>query len=350
MAALTRRALVVLGALSLAALLAWASSSRWWTSAPGPADVARPVPSSPATTSPADSARPRAASGQTKRALHEARTLHRQGASAYHARLFAQGERVVLVTADGFTTFDADGSAQEHPRALGPVAAVHGDALVFWRSGSLREVSLSGQDERRLLDMPEPPRYLLASGDRIAWIHSGGATGTSLGTLAGGQVRVVYQAAFGVSAPVLHAGSVYWVALRDDASWNVGRVDLDGGHEAWSEAHQGRPPAMLAVGHDGVYFYAGLQRGVRRLTFGLDREASVASGVVCSPLTVSRQVVCAQVGGLFAVSSSNPAPRFVAPERSGPITALAVTNESVVWVAENGDDRLVVRSVALPAP
>jgi hypothetical protein len=353
MAAPTRRALVLAGVLSLATLLSWAGMSLRAPAAPEPPTPSRPAAASHAATSPAgrsptEVARPRPAAEQTGRALPEVHTLHRQEASAYHARLFAEGDRIVLVTPNGFTTLQ-HGRSETHALALGSVAAVHGDTLVFWRSGSLREVSLSGQDERSVVSVPQPPRYLLASESRLAWIHSGGATSTSVWTLSGGQARVIHRTAFGVSAPVLHAGGLYAVVLRDGGSWSIAHFDLDGEHVTSSEAHQGRPPAMLAVGHDGVYFYDGPQRGVRRLTFGLEREGSVSSGVVCSPLAVSSQVVCAQVGGLFAVSTSSPAPRFLAPER-GPVTALAVTRDRVVWMAESGEDQLVVRGVALPAP
>ena len=330
--ALKHRVFLLSGALSLSAWLSWAGFSLW-TATPGPS---------------AGLERPRSAARKPAPSLPEVHTLHEQGTSAYHARLFAGEDRVVLVTQSGFTTFQAGSSAEEHALSLGPVAVRHGDALVFWRSGSLREVSLSGQHERHLAALPHAPQYLLASEGRLAWIRSGREMGTSLQTLSGGQVRVVYESAFGISASVMRASNVYSVAVRGDGTWSIGRFDLDGQHEVWSETHRGRPPATLAVGPDGVYFYDGPQRGVRRLTFDLERETAVASGVVCSPLAVSSRVVCAQVGGLFEIPPAGTAPRFLASERSGPVTAVAVTSDHAFWVAENGDGRLVVRTVALP--
>jgi len=107
---------------------------------------------------------------------------------------------------------------------------------------------------------------------------------------------------------------------------------------------------MLAVSQDGVYFYDGLQRGVRKLTFDLQRESSVFGGAVCSPLAVFDRILCAQVGGLFDIPHSGTAPRFLASERAGPITALAVTASRAYWVADNGADQLLVRAITLPEP
>ena len=77
---------------------------------------------------------------------------------------------------------------------------------------------------------------------------------------------------------------------------------------------------------------------------------SVVAGVVCSPLAVSDRVLCAQVGGLFEVPLSGAAPLFLASERAGPITALAVARSRIFWLAEKGADRLVLQSVALSQP
>ena len=107
---------------------------------------------------------------------------------------------------------------------------------------------------------------------------------------------------------------------------------------------------MLALGQDGVYFYDGPQRGVRRVSFDLQRETPVLTHLICSPLVVSVQVVCAHVGGLFEIPPSARVPRPLASEHAGPITSLAATSDRAYWVAESGDEGLVVRSIALPGP
>lgn len=319
------------GALFIAAVLSRAGAALW--SAPSrPAPVAeRRAP----TTQKAEQAPPRVS------------TLHEQATSAYHARLFVDDEAVVLITQAGFTTLRPGGAPEEHTVSLGPVAVRQGGTVVFWRSGKLRSVSLSGGDERELAAVARAPQYLLASESELVWIQTDRQAGTSLQTLSSGKVRSLHAAQDGVAAAVLHGAVVYWVTVTRDGAWAIGRVSLDGRPSMSTPAQQGRPPSMLAVGRDGVYFYAGPQRGVRRLSFDLEQEAAVASQVICSPLVVSSRVVCAHVGGIFELSPSARAPRPLAAERSGPITALAATDDRAYWVAESKEHALVVRSIAL---
>jgi hypothetical protein len=319
-------------ALAVAALLAWVSK--------GPGSTLSEA-------SPARTQEPPPAARTATRPLPEVNTLYEQASSAYHARLFADRESVVLVTPTGFTTFLAGKPPAEHAVPLGPVAARQGDALVFWRSGRLRAISLSGEGERDLAALPAPPQYLLASEGQLAWIQATRETGASLQTLSGGEVRVVHESKDSISAAVSSGSVVYWVAGRRDGSWHIGRVGLDGQHTS-TGAHRGRPPAMLALGQDGVYFYDGHDRGVRRLTFDLKHETAVRAQVICSPLAVSSRVVCAQVGGLFDIPPGGRSPRFLASERAGPVTATAATDDRLFWVAESGDERLVVRTALLP--
>jgi hypothetical protein len=326
-----QRWLLSLGALSFAALSWWASTQL------SPATTGASLPSSE---------QPRPAVKKTGGNLPEVTTLYERGGSPYHARLFADEEAVVLVTQTGFTSFRAGKAPEEHAVSLGSVAVRQGGALVFWRDGSLWEISLSGEGERSLAPLSHPPRYLLASQRHLAWIQAVRETGTSLQTLSAGGVRNVYDSDDSVSAAVMRGADVYWILRSRDGSWKIGRVGLDGEHQL-TRAHQGRPPASLARGPDGIYFYDGPKRGVRKLSFDLEREDAVATSVVCSPLVVSNRVVCAQVGGLFEVPASGGTPRFLAAERAGPITATAATDDRAFWVAENGNERLVVRSVAL---
>jgi hypothetical protein len=277
-------------------------------------------------------------------------TLLEQEASAYHARLFADEEGVVLVTQTGFAVLGGGDSVERHTVPLGPVAVRQGGSIVYWRSGWVRQLSLSGGSERHLAALPHAPQYLLASPSHVAWIEVERSARASLQTFSGGAVRAVAEPDGRVCASVLRDAVVYWVLQSQDGSWRVGSIGLDGQPPALTAAHQGRPPAMLALGPDGVYFYEGPERGIRRVTFELDREDAVATHVICSPLAVSSRAICAQVGGVFDIPPGGTAPRFVASEFDGPITALAATEERVFWVAESGNDHLVVRTARLPVP
>lgn len=275
-------------------------------------------------------------------------TLGKQQTSAYQARLFADDSAVVLVMQTGFSTFRDGQATEQHSVALGTVAARQGGSLVFWRAGALRQISLDGAHERRLVALAQSPQFLLASESRVAWIHWDAGTEASLQTLSGGKVQVVQETTDRVCASVLRDAVVYWILQGQDRSWRIESIDLEGQQRRQSEAHQGRPPALLALGLDGVYFYDGPERGVRRSSFDLDREFSVLRNVICSPLVVSSRVVCAQVGGLFDLPPSGTAPRFLASEHDGPITTLAITNDRLFWVAESGTDQLALRSLPLP--
>jgi hypothetical protein len=332
MLASKHRWFLLAGALPLAALISWASRG------PGSTPVGAGSPSRE---------EPPPAAKKAAPPLPEVSTLYEQETSAYHARLFADDDGVVLVTDAGFTTFAVGKAPTRHAVSLGPVAARQGGALIFWRSGTLRTVSLSDGYESELASLPAAPQYLLASEGQIAWIQALEQGGTSLRALSGGAVRVVHESEESVSAAVLHASVVYWVAVHRDRSWSIGRVGLDGQHTATGAQH-GRPPAMLALGPDGVYFYAGPARGVRRLSFDLEQETSVLAQVICSPLVVSSRVVCAHVGGLFHIPPSSSVPRFLAVERAGPVAAVAATSQRAYWVAEAGKERLILRTIALP--
>jgi hypothetical protein len=322
--------LLSLGALSFAG---WVSRDalREWLAPAGPEE------------------RPRVASPIAERALPQVSTLYEQRASAYHAGLFVDESGVVLVTPTGLTTLLPGEGLEEHAIDLGPLAVRNGGSVVFWRSGSLREISLSGAGEREVAALPGAPLYLLASEGQLAWIQLDRKTGSSIQTLSGGDVRVVYDSEKKVCASAMRGASVYWVLQSQDGSWTIDRVSLDGQQRISTAAHHGRPPSMLALGQDGVYFYDGPERGVRKLTFDLAREDVVLANVICSPIAVSSRVVCAHVGGLFEIARPGAAPRLLASEAAGPIAATAATNDRAFWVAESGD-HLVVRSVALSDP
>jgi hypothetical protein len=277
-------------------------------------------------------------------------TLYAQRASAYHAGLFADENAVVLISPGGFTTMVPGGAVEERAVDLGPIAVRQGGSVVFWRSGQLREIALSGEGERELAAVPRPPRYLLAAEGRLAWVQTDRTSGSSLRTLSGGNVRVVHDAEGRVCAAVMRGASVYWVVEGRDGSWAVERLGLDGQLRVSTAAHHGRPPSMLALGEDGVYLYAGPQRGVVELSFDLAREDTLLPNVICSPIAVSSRVVCAQVGGLFEIARAGAPPRFLASEPAGPIAATAATHDRAFWVAENGEGHLVVRAAPLSAP
>lgn len=324
-----------LGAALLAVLASLALLTRA-TSAPAPPPSSAPAREQPTT--------------RRERALPEVRTLLQQDTSAFHARLFADDDAVILATESGFTTLRGAAPPEHHAHELGPVVARQRDGLVFWRSKWLRAVSLAGDGERELVPLPAPPRYLLATGERLAWISAGPDERAAIQALSGGAARTLLEETQPIVAAALGADALYWVSRARDGAWTIRRVGFDGQPPASSAPQRGRPPSQLALGPGALYYYDGPQRGVRQLTLDLQREAAVLPGAICSPLAAGSRLLCAQVGGLFELPQPGARPRFLASER-GPITTLALTHQRAYWVADaamRGRDALVLRSLDLP--
>ncbi len=320
------------GALSLAGVLAWAGIAAWSaTTAPPSPERAQPAPDEP----------------PDERAKPIPTTLYAQASSAYHARLFADEAGAVLLTPMGFTALRQGAPPEPHAASLGSAAVRRGSAIAFWREGKLFEVPLWGGEERELVALPRAPQYLLASEAHLAWVHTDPKQGSRVQTLKGGEVRVVGETPARASAAILRREAVYWVLQSPGGTWRLGRIDLAGSSPTVTPPHRSRPPAMLAAGPDGIYFYDGPKRGVRKASFDLEREETVLANAICSPLAVSSRLLCAQVGNLFEASLSGGAPRLLSLERAGPITEVAATHDRAYWVAESGEDRLLVRSIEL---
>jgi hypothetical protein len=289
------------------------------------------------------------APAEPPRAPSAVETVYESDGSAYHARLLPDEQGAMVVSDAGFTLLRTGTPPQESRLALGSVVARQGDSLVFWRAGKLRQVSLSERHEHELLTLQRSPLHLLASDRQLAWIDGDRGEGFALRTLADGGARSIHRFDDSIGAAVLHDAVVY-VVLQSTDGWRIGGVPLGGRAPTFTQTRTGRPPAMLALGPAGIYFYAGPQLGVRRLSFDLEHEAPVMANVICSPLAVSVSdgVVCAQVGGIFDIRASRSRPRFLAVEPGGPVTSIVASGSRVFWVAETGDHRLAVRSLELP--
>ncbi|MET0413173.1 MAG: hypothetical protein ABW217_17845 [Polyangiaceae bacterium] len=290
------------------------------------------------------------APAEPRRARSAVQTVYESDSSAYHVRLLPHEEGAILVAADGFTMLRTGRPPEEHTLSLGSVVARQGDSLVFWRHGELRQVSLSGGHEHELVTSQRSPQYLLASETQLAWIDGDRDEGFALRALTEGGARLVHHFDDSIGAAVLHDTDVYVLLQGSGGSWSIGVVPLGGRAPRFTQTRAGRPPAMLAPGPAGVYFYAGPERGVRALSFDLEHEAPVMANVICSPLAVSAsdRVICAQVGGVFDIRASRGRPRFLAAEPGGPVTSIVAGEGRAFWVAEAGDHRLAVRSVELP--
>jgi len=128
------------------------------------------------------------------------------------------------------------------------------------------------------------------------------------------------------------------------SDWRIGRVPAAGGAPAFTPLRKGRAPAMLSV-HGDVFYYEGNGHEVRRLSPDLQRERSLASGFVCSPIAVSTHVYCAQVEGLFELRDGERPRRLVPGSAQRMVTELAATPKRLLWVVDAGPDQLEVREL-----
>lgn len=278
----------------------------------------------------------------------EAKVLLRAGTSAYHARVFPGERETVVVTPTQVFRVAEDGTSTSYDANLGPLTTRLEDAIAFWREGALRSHSLRDGKERELVRLERQPRTLIAEGPRLAWLSEDADGRSTLETATAAASRRLYASKQELLVPVLHEGTVYFVE-RTAEGWRLARVALDGGALSFGESRATRPPPMLAAGPEGLYFYDGLKRGVRKASFDLRHEEPVNEEVICAPLAVSNRVVCAQVGGIVDLPRPNAKPRVVARELGGPIADLAVTETTAVWIADSGENRMTVRSVLLPS-
>lgn len=279
-------------------------------------------------------------------ALPKVETLLALPQSAYGNRLYTDGEGFLLLTGSEVIRVSPPSEVHRTPASFGPEAVRLGQhQILFFRDGSLRRATLSGKEEATVAKLPSAPYLLLSSGDSFAWVLRTDS-GYLVQTLESDRILTVHETTRRIGAATLWADRVYLLESFE-GSWRVVGASLHN-HPAYrQEIHQGRPPSMLMATENGVYLYAGLKDGIKRLSLDLQATQVLATNVTCSPFAISNRLVCAQVGGLIQITG-NKEPRIVALERGGPITAIAATNQGTAWLVDTGKERLQLKFSPLP--
>ncbi len=256
--------------------------------------------------------------------------------SAYTATLAADDEAVYVLTSRGAYRYGNDGAAATWELELGDTPALGSSGIAYWRDGALRRAPLKGGPELVLATVPQPPRRLSASGERLVWEeHASGAS--VLRTLSGAEPRTLHHAQGSIEALTLMDDQAYFVESEQE-EWRVGVVPLGGGAARFTPPRSSRSPAMLAASGD-VFFYDGPTSSVRRLASDLSREQVVGRDMICSPLAVGEEVYCAQISLIFALPRDGGRARLLAPKRPGTLAAVTTTGKRVAWLLDVGDDR-----------
>jgi hypothetical protein len=272
-------------------------------------------------------------------------TLLELPASAYAATLAADGEAVYVLTSTAAHRVVPGQEPQRWEFELGHCPVLTGDHVVYWSEGAIRRVPKRGGESVVVASVPHAPQRLAAGRDRFAWLDHAESGSFTIQTLAGEKPRVVIAAQGAVAALAVHEERAYFVE-ETSGGFRLGAVSLGGGAPRYSPEHLSRTPAMLAVA-EGVFYYDGPSSTVRRTTDDLQREHVVGRDVICSPIAVSNSIYCAQPGGIIELALDGGSPRVLVPSARGSITAFASLPAALVWLADGGENRLVLRSLPL---
>lgn len=278
----------------------------------------------------------------------EASTFLEWPESAYHAKLTIEDGAALLVTPTAAIRVSNGKPAEKMALPFGHTTAIFDDSIVYWHDGAIRAVTKAGEEPRTLAALEQEPVALFGSMARFGWLARSSHGAHSLHTLQGRSPRELYQTAHAVVAATMREDWVFFVERLEQASWRAAGLSTIGHARAFSKTHGGRAPSMLATGKDGIYFYDGPTRSVRRLSPDLAQETVLAEGVICSPLAVSDRVVCGHVEGVFEIPHAGATPRILSVEKGGPIAAIAADETHAAWLVDSGSGQLRLRWLELP--
>jgi hypothetical protein len=267
--------------------------------------------------------------------------------SPYHASLVTDGDDTAYLLVSSAAYRLAPGvapAARLLDLGLGPAATR--SSFVHWSRGAVFETPKDGAPARRLIALPRQPQLFVAAGEDFAWLQRTDDGRFSLHALIGKKAVAVYTSPGKIDAVTMLGDAIYFVERPAGETWRIGRVPRPGGTATFTPPRSGRAPAMLAAGRD-IHYYDGKRFEVHRLSPDLQRERTLASGFVCSPIAAAAHVYCAQPEGIFELRADERPRRLVPGSTERPVTELAATATRLLWVVDAGADKLEVRALAL---
>jgi hypothetical protein len=267
--------------------------------------------------------------------------------SAYAATLAADDETIYVLTEHAAYGLSPDRAPARWDIELGLLPALGKRGFVYWLDGELRVAPKQGGKPEVLARVPNMPKKLSVTGERVAWLEVEAGT-TTLRTLYGSEPRVAYRSEGELEALTIVDDQAYFVERRS-GEWRLGGAPLSGGAPRFSAPHVARAPAMLASSDD-VFYYDGPTSSVRRVSTDLSRESTTARDVICSPIAVTFRVYCAAVSLLFEAPKDGGPARVLTAKRGGTIAALVATPKRLAWLLEAGQNRTEVEAITTAAP
>jgi len=242
-------------------------------------------------------------------------------------------------------------SPQAPPRKLeldlGLAPALTPSGIFFWSKGALWRASTFGGKPMRLARVAGQPQTVLASGAHVAWLGRTDESHLAISLLERSRVRTGYVTSQAIDSIAMMGEAVFFTERQTDGSWRFGRV---GGARAvlFSELRHGRTPAMLVPADGWLYYYDGTTFQVRRVSPDLQREDTLLSDLVCSPLAVATELYCSSVEGLYAIALQGGARRLLIAGSEHQMTALAAAPGRISWLSDRGPNKLAVETLRVP--
>lgn len=269
-------------------------------------------------------------------------TLLTLNASAYHASIAVDDDNVVYVlTAQAAYRIVDEKKPQVFSLPLGFGAALTQSSILYWSNGAVWRASKFDGKARRICTTKRQPQYFVASRDYFAWLERSEEGKFTIQTSEQGKPHVIYAPDGMIDAMTMIDHWVFFVERIANGSWRIGSIRLDASSPAFTAARTGRSPAMLTAGHDIVY-YDGNTLEIRQLSPDLQHESTVVRGQICSPIAATDTIFCAQMGGLYEVSPSNPTPTTLVEGSQASVTNIAANASFIVWLSDVGEERLAV--------
>lgn len=267
--------------------------------------------------------------------------------SAYGKTLIADPDAAYLLTSNAAYRLVEGAEPVRFALELGIGPAATRDAFVFWSNGAVYTAPKKTGKARRVLPLAHEPQRFVTAGDRFAWLEHADDGRFTVQVPKGQAARVIYTTMRQVDAIAMQRDRIVLVERSDDAKWRFVGVPLAGGDPVNSPEHDGRTPAQLVVEGD-IHYYDGNRFEIRRLAADLQSEKVLVKGPVCSPIAVSSEIYCGAMEGPFQISERRPEPRRLADGGGRSVTTLAANGNRVVWVRDEGRDKLSVEFVNVP--
>lgn len=292
----------------------------------------------------AEPADPKAANAAASLEGAQVTTVFEWKASAYRSALAVDGKVVTVVTEDAIHRITPGSPPQKRVVEVGSSPTFTQGSVIFWRRGQLISVPKGSGSEKILGEIQQPPRQVVAAGDRYAWLSQDAKGGSSIRTFKKGKEVVLYETKQALSAAVMLHDWVFFVESVDSGHFKIGGAPLSGQKPAFTPIKQGRTPSMLGAGEQ-LYYFDLMRRTLLRLSPDLLQESVVAENVVCSPFAVADQIYCARVEGLFALPLEGGTPVVLTQKPYGLVARVAASPQIVAWINETGDEHLSVRTI-----